>query len=357
MRSGKTLSTLPCGAVAGVAAAPGPLGVYATVLVLSSPPPARHHHRCSFVCKVCLRLALSARRAACRSGGARRRARPCGRGRKYGVGLSCASPPLAAHLRVPALLRGGLADELVRERDEHAAGHRRGDEAGGEVAEVDLDVPQRVLGVLLHGRGFVVARGQARQRLLLLGAARDAAQHVVDDVARDVGHARGGRAARAGAFALFCSACSICSICSICSTSLAPIVASRRSLLQHPHGYAKILAVQFVLRTVVQGSSVAGQPQCLRLRHRSTPNARSLSHSPSAPPPSFTQSPYPPRSLVRDEQTHPHRPRLVVSHSTCPPLSSSPHANSFVIGPAVIKHTHQSHSKIPYVSLMSLLKR
>jgi hypothetical protein len=48
---------------------------------------------------------------------------------------------------------------------------------------------------------------------------------------------------------------------------------------------------------------------------------------------------YPPRSLVRDGQTSPHRPRLVVSHSTCPPLSSSPHANSFVIGPAVIKHT------------------
>ena len=43
---------------------------------------------------------------------------------------------------------------------------------------------------------------------------------------------------------------------------------------------------------------------------------------------------------VRDGQTHPHRPRLVVSHSTCPPLSSSPHAHSFVIGPAVIKHTH-----------------
>jgi hypothetical protein len=35
----------------------------------------------------------------------------------------------------------------------------------------------------------------------------------------------------------------------------------------------------------------------------------------------------------------PHRPRLVVSHSTCPPLSSSPNAHSFVIGPAVIKHT------------------
>jgi len=41
-------------------------------------------------------------------------------------------------------------------------------------------------------------------------------------------------------------------------------------------------------------------------------------------PPSFTQSPFPPRSLVRDGQTSPHRPRLVVSHSTCPPLSPSP---------------------------------
>ena len=46
----------------------------------------------------------------------------------------------------------------------------------------------------------------------------------------------------------------------------------------------------------------------------------------------------PPRSLVRDGKTNPHRPRLVVSHSTCPPLLP-PHANSFVIGPAVIKHT------------------
>ena len=35
-------------------------------------------------------------------------------------------------------------------------------------------------------------------------------------------------------------------------------------------------------------------------------------------------------------QTSPHQPRLVVSHTTCPPLSPSPHANSFVIGPAVI---------------------
>ena len=34
-----------------------------------------------------------------------------------------------------------------------------------------------------------------------------------------------------------------------------------------------------------QGSSVAGQPQCPRLWHSSTPNARFLSHSPSAHPP------------------------------------------------------------------------
>ena len=96
-----------------------------------------------------------------------------------------------------------------------------------------------------------------------------------------------------------------------------------------------------------QSSSVEGQPQCPGLCHSSNPNARSLSHSPSAPPPSFTQSPYPPRSLMRDEQTHPHRPQLVVSHSTCPPLSSPPHANSFVIGSALIKptHTHQNSEK------------
>jgi len=94
-----------------------------------------------------------------------------------------------------------------------------------------------------------------------------------------------------------------------------------------------------------------------------SPSARSFSRrSPSPPPPSFTQYPSPPRSLVRDGQTlglaggnvprkintptalqspktSPLRPRLVVSRSTCPPLSPSPHANSFVIGTAVI-NTH-----------------
>jgi hypothetical protein len=39
---------------------------------------------------------------------------------------------------------------------------------------------------------------------------------------------------------------------------------------------------------------------------------------------SFTQSPAPPHSLLRDGQTSPHRPRLVVSRSTCLPLSPPP---------------------------------
>jgi hypothetical protein len=60
------------------------------------------------------------------------------------------------------------------------------------------------------------------------------------------------------------------------------------------------------------------------LWYSSSPSARSLSRSPSPPPPYFTQSPSPPRSLVRDGQTSPHRPRLVVSRSTCPPLSLPP---------------------------------
>jgi hypothetical protein len=46
------------------------------------------------------------------------------------------------------------------------------------------------------------------------------------------------------------------------------------------------------------------------------PNARSLSRSPSSPPPPFTQSPFPPtpRSLEREGQTSLQKPRLVVSH-------------------------------------------
>jgi hypothetical protein len=59
---------------------------------------------------------------------------------------------------------------------------------------------------------------------------------------------------------------------------------------------------------------------------------------------------------VRDEQTHPHRPGLVDSHSTCPPLSSPPHANSFVIGPAAIKHTLARAQKLESPGLRDLEK-
>ena len=61
---------------------------------------------------------------------------------------------------------------------------------------------------------------------------------------------------------------------------------------------------------------------------------------PSAPPPSFTQSPSPPRSLVcvmgRLVHTGLGSSSLVAHVLHYPP----PHANSFVIGPAVINNTH-----------------
>jgi hypothetical protein len=73
-----------------------------------------------------------------------------------------------------------------------------------------------------------------------------------------------------------------------------------------------------------QSSGITDQPQFRGLWHSRSPSARSHSRSPSSPPPSFTQSPSAPRSLVRDGQTSPHRPRLVVSRSTCPPLFPPP---------------------------------
>jgi hypothetical protein len=81
-------------------------------------------------------------------------------------------------------------------------------------------------------------------------------------------------------------------------------------------------------------------------------NARSFSRSPSPPPSSFTQYPSPPRSLVRDGQTSPLRPRLVVSRSTCPALSPSPHANSLVIGTAVMKTHTRKNPPAVYVSVV-----
>ena len=56
---------------------------------------------------------------------------------------------------------------------------------------------------------------------------------------------------------------------------------------------------------------------------------RSFTRTPSSRHPPFTQYPFPPRLLVCGGQTNPHKPRLVVPHSTCPSLSPSPPAHSF----------------------------
>jgi hypothetical protein len=72
-------------------------------------------------------------------------------------------------------------------------------------------------------------------------------------------------------------------------------------------------------------------------------NARSLSHLTFSPPPSFTQSPSPPRSLVRDGQTSPHRPRLVLSRSTCPPIFPPPPCKQLCTRSCSNKHTHAGH--------------
>jgi hypothetical protein len=74
--------------------------------------------------------------------------------------------------------------------------------------------------------------------------------------------------------------------------------------------------------------------------------------SPSSRHPPFTQHPFPLRSLVCGGQPSPHKPRIVVSHITCPPLSSSPHAQSFVLGTAVINtHTQSLTSALPMTGL------
>ena len=71
-----------------------------------------------------------------------------------------------------------------------------------------------------------------------------------------------------------------------------------------------------------------------RIHSHTPPRTR----SPSSRHPPFTHYPCSPHSLVCGGQPSPHKPRLVVSHSTCPPLSSSPHAHSFVLGTAVINN-------------------
>jgi hypothetical protein len=43
--------------------------------------------------------------------------------------------------------------------------------------------------------------------------------------------------------------------------------------------------------------------------------------------------------------TSPHKPQLVISHSTCPPLSSSPQTHSFVLGTTVINNVSEGRSE------------
>ena len=65
--------------------------------------------------------------------------------------------------------------------------------------------------------------------------------------------------------------------------------------------------------------------------HTHTASARSLAPTlsrvrelPTPRHPHFTQYPFAPRPLVRGGKTSPHRLRLFVSHSKCPPLSPPP---------------------------------
>jgi hypothetical protein len=56
----------------------------------------------------------------------------------------------------------------------------------------------------------------------------------------------------------------------------------------------------------------------------------------------------------------PHRPRLVVSRSTCLPISPPPHANSLILGPAVINtHTllHPEESERGYYHTVMARRR
>jgi hypothetical protein len=69
-----------------------------------------------------------------------------------------------------------------------------------------------------------------------------------------------------------------------------------------------------------------------------------LTRSPSSLHHPFTQYSFSSRSLVCGGPS-PHKSRLVISHSTCSPRSSSPHAHSFVLGTAVINNNLDSFVK------------
>ena len=70
--------------------------------------------------------------------------------------------------------------------------------------------------------------------------------------------------------------------------------------------------------------------------------------SPPLQPP-CSQSPRPPRSLVRGGQTHPHRPRLVVSFSTCPSSPPRPLGTQHFT-----RYSRNKHSFIHFGSQLEL---
>jgi hypothetical protein len=72
--------------------------------------------------------------------------------------------------------------------------------------------------------------------------------------------------------------------------------------------------------------------------------------SPSRHPP-FTQYPFPSRSLVRDGHTSPHKPRIVVPHSTCPSLSPSPPRTQLYNRSCSNKHTHKTTQQVAVMEL------
>jgi hypothetical protein len=108
-------------------------------------------------------------------------------------------------------------------------------------------------------------------------------------------------------------------------------------------GLAAAKAAALMINLNVQGCSIVAAPM----------------HAPSRTSillpllPSFTQSPSPPRSLVRDGQTSPHRPRLVVSRSTCPPIS--PPCKQLCTRSCSNKHTHTHTARCPVVSKLSVV--
>jgi len=74
-------------------------------------------------------------------------------------------------------------------------------------------------------------------------------------------------------------------------------------------------------------------------------NTSPRTRSPSSLHPPFTHYSFSPRSPVYGGKTSPHKTRLVVSHNTCSPRASSPHAHSFVLGTAVINNNKQATTR------------